>query len=103
MFKGVNNYYNKLKEYNEELSLINDLKNEDNHLVKDFLDDMNMYEFSNLLNYYIKRKYVHKTCGNNKIRKKKKTNHNDSDKSYKNKSEKSEGIIQILHDFYLKE
>ncbi|SOV78901.1 conserved Plasmodium protein, unknown function [Plasmodium reichenowi] len=103
IFKGVNNYYNKLKEYNEELSLINDLKNEDNHLVKDFLDDMNMYEFSNLLNYYIKRKYVHKTCGNNKIRKKKQTNHNDTDKSYKNKSAKSEGIIQILHDFYLKE
>ncbi|SPJ10245.1 conserved Plasmodium protein, unknown function [Plasmodium sp. DRC-Itaito] len=103
MFKGVNNYYNKLKEYNEELSLINDLKNEDNHLVKDFLDDMNIYEFSNLLNYYIKRKYVHKTCENNKIRKKKTTNNNHSDKRYKHKSGKSEGIIQILHDFYLKE
>ncbi|SOV76330.1 conserved Plasmodium protein, unknown function [Plasmodium sp. gorilla clade G3] len=103
IYKGVNSYYNKLKEYNEELSLINDLKNEDNHLVKDFLDDMNMYEFSNLLNYYIKRKYVYKTCENNKIRKKKLINDNDSDKSYKHKSGNTEGITQILHDFYLKE
>ncbi|CRG99385.1 conserved Plasmodium protein, unknown function [Plasmodium relictum] len=89
ILKKPNEYYSILKKYHQELSLINQIHSNDNTLVKDFLDNMNIYKFSKLLNFYVKKKHLY-----NKFSKKQNF---DNSEMY----QKNNGIIQILYDFLL--
>ncbi|CRG96723.1 conserved Plasmodium protein, unknown function [Plasmodium gallinaceum] len=89
ILKNPNDYYGILKKCNQELSLINEMQRSDNNLTKDFLDSMNIYKFSKLLNFYVKKKYF-----NNKF---------SEQHSFNNLEmyQKNNGILQILYDFYM--
>ncbi|GAW80238.1 hypothetical protein, conserved [Plasmodium gonderi] len=58
-----NNHYTTLKEYKEELSLMNDLQNSDNILVNDSLDYMNISEFATMLDDYVNKNLCRSKLG----------------------------------------
>ncbi|SCQ16162.1 conserved Plasmodium protein, unknown function [Plasmodium ovale] len=85
LLKMQNAHYTILKRYNQELSLLNELRSNDNTLINDSLDHISIYEFSKLLHFYIKqRKFEQKLKNNNNLN-----------------TGKNNIITNILHDFYM--
>ncbi|CAG9480536.1 unnamed protein product [Plasmodium vivax] len=54
LMTNPNGHYAMLKEYKEELSLLNDLRNGENDLVNDFLDHMPSSNFTQMLGAYVR-------------------------------------------------
>ncbi|EUD67997.1 hypothetical protein C922_01609 [Plasmodium inui San Antonio 1] len=54
LITNPNGHYAMLKEYKEELSVLNDLRNGENGLVNDFLDHMPSWKFTKMLSAYVR-------------------------------------------------
>ncbi|SBT76367.1 conserved Plasmodium protein, unknown function [Plasmodium ovale] len=90
LLKMQNAHYTILKRYNQELSLLNEFRSNDNTLINDSLDHISICEFSKLLHFYIKQSQLEQKLKNN-------NNYN-----YNNlKTGKNNIITHILRDFYM--